>query len=277
MIPYILTDDSLTVVLKGESFTMNRANPAFRNAIEALESDNTEQLEAMFDTPKAVTQYVDGNIEVTSAGEVKYKGSEVHNHVVGRILSFMSEGLPYKPLVKFLEKLMENPSRRSTEELYGFLEHKQMPLTPDGNFLAYKGIREDYTDWYSGKFSNKVGETLEMPRNGVCDDASYGCSSGFHAGSLGYAEGYGNGGHLMVVEINPKDVVSVPNDCNCQKLRTAKYKVVDHYKTKLADTYCDDYYEGDSDDESDDESGESYDDGYDAGYDAAIAKIKKNL
>ena len=52
MIPYILTDDSLTVVLKGESFTMNRANPAFRNAIEALESDNSEQLEAMFDTPK---------------------------------------------------------------------------------------------------------------------------------------------------------------------------------------------------------------------------------
>ena len=125
--------------------------------------------------------------------------------------------------------------------------------------------------------TNKVGETLEMPRNGVCDDASYGCSSGFHAGSLEYAEGYGNGGHLMVVEINPKDVVSVPNDCNCQKLRTAKYKVVDHYKTKLADTYCDDYYEGDSDDDSDDESGESYDDGYDAGYDAAIAKIKKNL
>jgi len=281
MIPYILTDDSLTVVLKGESLTMNRANPAFRNAIEALESENAEQLEAMFDTPKAVTQYVDGNIEVTSAGEVKYKGSEVHNHVVGRILSFMSEGLPYKPLVKFLEKLMENPSRRATEELYGFLEHKQMPLTPDGNFLAYKGIREDYTDWYSGKFSNKVGETLEMPRNGVCDEADIGCSSGFHAGSLEYAEGYGNGGHLMVVEINPKDVVSVPNDCNCQKLRTAKYKVVDHYKTKLADTYCDDYYEGDSDDNSDDnsddESGESYDDGYDAGYDAAIAKIKKNL
>jgi hypothetical protein len=80
----------------------------------------------------------------------------------------------------------------------------------------------------------------------------------------------------MVVEINPKDVVSVPNDCNCQKLRTAKYKVVDHYKTKLADNYCDDYYEGDSDDNSDDESGESYDDGYDAGYDAAIAKIVAN-
>ena len=78
----------------------------------------------------------------------------------------------------------------------------------------------------------------------------------------------------MVVEINPKDVVSVPHDCDCQKLRTAKYKVVDHYKTKLADTFCDDYYE---DDDDDNESGESYDDGYDAGYQAAIDKVKANL
>ena len=66
----------------------------------------------------------------------------IHNHVVGRILDFMREGLPYKPLTRFVEKLMENPSRRAVNELYAFLEHKNMPLTPDGNFLAYKGVRE---------------------------------------------------------------------------------------------------------------------------------------
>ena len=109
-------------------------------------------------------------------------------------------------------------------ELYSFLEHKAMPLTPDGNFLAYKAVKDDYTDWYSGTFNNKVGETLEMVRNNVCDDAQVGCSHGFHAGSLDYAESFGNGGHLMVVEIDPQDVVSVPNDCDCQKLRTCKYK-----------------------------------------------------
>ena len=35
----------------------------------------------------------------------------------------------------------------------------------------------------------------------------------------------------MIVEINPADVVSVPYDCSCQKLRTSKYKVVGHYET----------------------------------------------
>ena len=52
------------------------------------------------------------------------------------------------------------------------------------------------------------------------------------AGSYNYAKGYAsNGGNLMVVEINPADVVSVPYDCECQKLRTYKYKVVGHYET----------------------------------------------
>ena len=136
---------------------------------------------------------------------------------------------------------MENPSRRAVNELYAFLEHKAMPLTPDGNFLAYKGVREDYTDWHSGKFSNKVGDVNEMIRNKVCDDANIGCSHGFHAGSLDYARGYGNGGHLMVVEIDPRDVVSVPLDCEQQKLRTAKYKVVAHFEKKLEEPMCDDY------------------------------------
>jgi hypothetical protein len=161
---------------------------------------------------------------------------------------------------------MSNPSRRAVQELYSFLEHKAMPLTPDGNFLAYKGVREDYTDWYSGNFSNKVGETLEMVRNNVCDDAQVGCSHGFHAGSLDYAESFGNGGQLMVVEIDPQDVVSVPNDCDCQKLRTCKYKVVDHFKTKMPDTICDYYYDDSDDEEYDKES-------FDAGYAKAYAEI----
>lgn len=68
----------------------------------------------------------------------------------------------------------------------------------------------------------------------------------------------------MVVEINPKDVVSVPNDCDCQKLRTCKYKVVDHFKTKMPDTLCDEYY--DEDEDYDQES-------FNAGYDKACAEI----
>ena len=107
-----------------------------------------------------------------------------------------------------------------------------------------------------------------MPRNYVCDDANIGCSDGFHAGSLDYARHYGNGGHLMVVEIDPRDVVSVPLDCDQQKLRTCKYKVVSHFEKKLEEPMCDKYGEYD-DWEEDDEPSDDFDEGYAAGYEAA--------
>jgi len=110
-----------------------------------------------------------------------------------------------------------------------------------------------------------------MTRNNVCDDANIGCSDGFHAGSLDYARSFGLGGNLMVVEIDPADVVSVPSDCNCQKLRTCKYKVVSLFERKLEEPLCDDY--GDYDYEED----EDEDSGYDAGYEAGFNAAKKTL
>tara|TARA_Y100000401_G_C8295671_1_gene211178 strand:- start:323 stop:1105 length:783 start_codon:yes stop_codon:yes gene_type:complete len=252
---------------------MEKTDPAFKEAKVALAKEEWERLENLFDTSKAVEDFAEGNMRVTD-GEVFYKDQALHNHVVGRVLDFMSQGEPFKPLLRFLDKLMSNPSRRAVNELYTFLEHKAMPLTPDGNFLAYKGVREDYTDWHSGKFSNKVGDVNEMTRNGVCDDANIGCSHGFHAGSLEYAKDYGNGGHLMVVEIDPSDVVSVPLDCECQKLRTAKYKVVAHYEKKLEKPLCDEY--GDYEDYENEDYTDSYDEGYNAGYEKAKKEFDGN-
>jgi len=180
----------------------------------------------LFDVTEAIADYCDGQIEVAH-GTVKFDGEPVVSYVTDKILAFRDEGLPIDPLVNFLKRVQANPSRRAQGELYKFLEHRGMPVTPDGCFLAYKGVRSDYMDIYSGKFSNAVGQVLEMTRNKVDDDANVGCSYGFHAGSLAYASDYaGANGRLMIVKIDPADVVSVPHDCNCQKLRTCKYEVV---------------------------------------------------
>jgi hypothetical protein len=271
MIPYILTEKSLTVVIDGKAHTMNQDHPSWGLAKDALKDEEWERLEKLFDVASAVEDYFDQavGIEVKDGG-VFYRGESVHGYCVDRILDFMRKGLPYQPLVKFFGKLLENPSARAVDELYRFLEHKQMPLTPDGNFLAYKGVNQDFTDFYSGKFNNSVGEVLEMRRNGVCDDANIGCSNGFHAGSYEYAKGYAqSGGNLMVVEIDPSDVVSVPHDCDCQKLRTAKYKVVGHYEhiedAPMDDGLNEDYWDGD------------YDEAYNEGYAKAQQDMLDNL
>jgi hypothetical protein len=281
MIPYILTEQSLTVVIDGKAETMSNEHPAWRQAKEALSSEDWERLQSLFNVETAVQDYLDkeAGIEVKD-GAVFFQGEAVHNHVVDRILDFMRQSLPYQPLVKFLAKLMDNPSRRATDELYSFLEHKNMPLTPEGNFLAYKGVNADFTDFYSGKFSNKVGEVLEMRRNGVCDDLNKGCSAGFHAGSYEYAKGYAqSGGNLMVVEIDPSDVVSVPLCSDCQKLRTSKYKVVSHYETIEAPALEHDLYESAYNmgyDADDDGEQDEYNEAWFAGYRKAKDEIQNN-
>ena len=277
MIPYILTDNSLTVVIDGKAETMASSHPSWALANEALASENWDELGKLFDVQTAVANYVDEEtgIEVRD-GAIYYEGEVVHNLVVDKVLDFMSKNLPFKPLLKFLVKLMDNPSRRSVDELYKFLEHKSMPITPEGNFLAYKGVNNEHKDFYSGKFDNSVGQVLEMRRNGVCDDANIGCSYGFHAGTYEYAKGYASGGgYLMVVEIDPSDVVSVPHDCDCQKLRTAKYTVVGEYEhidaPPMDDTFTDEWY--DYDDEDIDDDAPEYGAGWDAGYKQAKKDI----
>ena len=154
---------------------------------------------------------------------------------------------------------MLNPSRRAVNELYKFLEHGQMPITPDGNFLGYKSVNTNFKDWNTGKYDNSVGKVLSMPRNEVCDDPTQGCSYGFHVGTLDYAKCFNSSGRMVIVEVDPADVVSVPHDCNNQKLRTAKYTVVAEFERPLDNDFSDEYNEEDEDDRTDEDIQEEID------------------
>jgi hypothetical protein len=225
MLSYIATPGGITAVIRGEAFTVTSDNPVYNQVLDALRNNEPDyRVEELFRTANAIKRFSKGNIEVVNDSELRYKGEVVHNVVVDRILKFMTEGLPVEPLIAFLNRLLENPSRRSIEELYTFLEHQNLPITPEGKFLAYKGVTEELKDVHSGKFDNSVGQTHSMPRSKVDDDFRKGCSFGFHVGTIEYASSWGP--RVMLVEVDPADVVSVPSDCSCQKLRTAKYSVV---------------------------------------------------
>ena len=242
-IPYIITNNSITVVFDGISHTLNDGHLNYAAIRKAIIDRQFDKIPALVDIPKAINRYSYGNIKIEN-GAIKYAGQPVHNYICDKIFSFMKEGLPFEPLVAFLDKLMKNPSKRAVNELYSFLEHKAMPITPNGNFLAYKSVDSNWRDHHTGTFDNSIGNTLEMNRNAVCDDTDIGCSFGFHAGSLEYARSFGGGAiRLLIVEIDPSDVVSIPKDFDCQKLRTCKYKVVAEYAQKLPDHYTEEYSE----------------------------------
>jgi len=250
-IPYIVTDKSVTVIVEGKALTMNQDHPNFDVVMTSLDDENTTQqdIKNLFNVGAAIQDLSEGNI-VVKDGVAYYKGEEINNYCIDRAIAFMRENKPYKALLKFFDRLQANPSKRAVNELYRFLEHKNMPITPDGHFLAYKGVDLNYMDKWTHKFDNNVGQVLEMTRNKVDDDANVGCSAGFHAGSYEYADSYcGQNGRLMLVKIDPADVVSVPHDCECQKLRTCRYEVVSELEERkpLEDCYNDQYGDLDCD------------------------------
>jgi len=255
---FILTENSLTVSVEGKTYTINSGHPSWKQAIESLKRKDYQALKDLVSVQKAFCSFTGDKVKIVD-NQVFFNGEPINSYLSEKILSFMEKGLPHESLIKFLERLMANPSRRAVTELYSFLRHKSLPITDDGTFLAYKSVRSDYTDHHTGNFNNSIGNALEMTRNNVCDDHSQGCSIGFHAGSLEYASSFGGADSvLLIVEIDPADVVSVPSDCECQKLRTCKYKVVAKYDGPLPEHYTKDAQSAyDPQDDSDDEE---YDD-----------------
>lgn len=231
----MFVDGNLTLVLNNKSYQVLPDHINYRMILDILPTASSEELLKVVDIEKAVATFSDGLVEIKN-GQVTYEGEVVHGSISKRILEFMSKGLPFQPLVNFLNNLMENPSMQSQKELYDFLEHEHLPITEDGHFLAYKAVRSDYKDKYRGTFDNSVGQVVKMQRAKVDDDRARGCSDGLHAGALNYVAGYGSvesGDRIVIVKINPRDVVSVPSDCNCEKLRTCRYEVVGEYQGEL--------------------------------------------
>ena len=275
----------LTLMINGETHTVNDQHPNYSKIREAVRNKDYTVVESLINIGRSITNFSMGRIRVEN-GCVYYGNMEVKNALVDRILDMINEGFDANPMVRFLENLMQNPSKRAVDELYLFLEQTSLPITEDGHFLAYKKVNDEYRDFYTGKMDNSVGQILEMPRNQVDDERDRTCSYGLHFCSLSYLPHYyGDQGHVMIVKINPADVVSIPSDYNNAKGRTCRYEVIGehhsenmeaffkpvHFVNTTDDGYDDDYeldeYSEDNDDDYDQYTGDdAYDTGYENGY-----------
>tara|TARA_Y100000361_G_scaffold154171_1_gene178558 strand:- start:2222 stop:3298 length:1077 start_codon:yes stop_codon:yes gene_type:complete len=240
-VPYTLSESSLTIFWDGKPYTLRSDHPNFVLARQAIFDARYEDLGDLIDIKKSVENFIEGDIEVKDE-LVYYKGHRLHGVVVDKLLEMLRMGMrDSAPLVNFISRLQSNPSANSVNELYSFLSYKSLPTTPEGKVLGYKGVQSDYwsntgnadTIVVKGETNarhqiyNGVGETIEIARRCVDDNRDNHCSYGLHIGSYDYADGWaGSDGKLLIVEFDPEDAVSVPTDCDFQKLRVCKYKVV---------------------------------------------------
>lgn len=280
IVSHNLTNNSLVIVFSNDkgfhTKIVESSHPNWKQVLAAYKQGNYDELIDLIDVKTAINKKFDGKFSIV--GEtVYYNGEPVHGYLFDRIIFFMRNNLPFERLVKFAENLYLNPSNRARQELYKFLEHKNMPITEDGCFLAYKGVQNDFWSKTGGKIKvlkgkvndegkiyNGVGEEIIVDRGDVDDNCNNTCSKGIHAGSVSYATDFAGGnGKIVIVKINPKDCVSVPTDCDGQKLRTCSYTVIGEEYRSLSDVRDINYDKGEEYYPEDDEMG--YDEGYEDG------------
>ena len=225
---FIFTDDGVSVYFAdGHHVTVYDYDPNYSALKDALRDKDWETARELATPARAIEKAIENVTDDVKIqhGIVYYNDQPLHMELTDRMLAMIDDDFDIKPLGIFLENLMENPSARAVNELFGFLQYGNMPITEDGCFLAYKRIKEDWTDCYSGKIDNSVGSIVSMPRNRVNDDKEQTCSTGLHFCSREYVQHFW-GARMVVVKINPRDVVSIPVDYNNTKGRCCRYEVI---------------------------------------------------
>jgi hypothetical protein len=252
-------DGSIVIVAKTNGKTGLHTIPKtamnYDEILKKLKAGDWDAIPALLNIRTYIADHTDGRVEIVG-DEIYLDKKPIAKGISERIIAFFKDGINIQPFCRFLERVAANPAQSSRDELFLFLEKNSLPFTPEGYFLAYKMVRRDYLDIHSGTIRNQIGDKPEMAREEVDADRYNTCSVGLHFCSMDYLKsGFGSGGHrLMVVKIDPADVVSIPVDYNFSKGRCWKYEVVDEIEKdeRITDYYTSEYDEEEEEDDEDD-------------------------
>lgn len=233
---------NITVVFDDEMYTANSEHPNWEKIVAgALAKD--ENVVTLFDTAKEIAKKFERLSErvTISGGHVFFDGEEIDDSLTKQIIRVLDEGIEdVKPLVNFFEKVATNPLEHSRTQLYRFLSSHDITLHEDGDIILYKGVKSDGNGgWTSihagpaivndesvnGLVPQPLNGVVEMARSAVQHDPAVACHTGLHAGTFEYARSFSSG-NVIKVKVNPRDVVSVPNDHSDQKVRVCRYTVL---------------------------------------------------
>ncbi|TPL42560.1 MULTISPECIES: hypothetical protein [unclassified Mesorhizobium] len=226
MIPHVISGNTISAFIGGDLKTIDSSHPNFATIKQRLR-EGTEVGEDLFDLAAALRRHLGYEDELVKVGPdgMTYNDRPINNFLTMRIIDLVRRGQPATPWINFFKRLQLNPDPNVRDELFDWLERGGMPITPDGYFLAYKKVDDDYTSFYDHSTINAVGTTIFLTE--YDHDKARVCSAGLHFCSWDYLPQYhGNTGRVVVLKINPADVVGFQSSYT-GKGRACRYMIVD--------------------------------------------------
>ncbi|NQZ74679.1 MAG: hypothetical protein HRT61_00960 [Ekhidna sp.] len=223
---YRRVNGNLTIIYDdGTTDHITRENPKFERVSKALKNQDYVTLNEVLQETDNRPSFEAAGVEIREDG-VYYQNKKLEGVAAEYLLQQYNDNYPIDGLPQFIAKLEQNPSSRVREQLFTFLLKGNNAFDADGDFYAYKRVRDTYRDCHSGTMDNSPGRIVEMPRRDVDDDPNRTCSRGLHVCSYDYLDSF-YGSRILKIKVNPADVVSVPNDYNHTKMRTCRYEVLE--------------------------------------------------
>lgn len=259
---YTRHDGGLTLFRGGKHSTVSNSHPNFGRIMDSLKRRAFGEVEDLMNISQTITKlgvsrkFKDRKVFVQK-GEVYWVDSKkvqrkMEGPLVDRILADIGTKGGDKfadALLMFLDNMNKNKLKDIRAELYEWLMSGAAPITYDGCFLAYKKVRRDFKDIYTGKMDNSPGSVVRMPQDKVDRDRNNECSVGLHFCSRGYLTSYsGDDSTVLIVKVNPRHVFAIPRDYSFQKGRASEYFVVGQYKGdwKTTDAFMTSFVDEDS-------------------------------
>jgi hypothetical protein len=208
---YTITKSSISVFYGEEEFTMTASDKRFPIVAKACLEGDFGTIMKMADFKAILSE---SNIDYDN--NKTHDGEEIPKGFRDNVTKCLKHD-PNSPAVKnFWNRLEKNPEQGVRENLYKFLAYHGMALVEDGRFLAYKYVNSNFYDQHTGSVDWGVGNRVQQERSTVVVNPDVACSSGLHVGAWDYVRGNRT---KIIVCVDPKHVVSVPNDYSHQKMR----------------------------------------------------------
>lgn len=181
----------------------------YRMAVELL-----PQLATGSALPKTISL---GSLQIGSQGVMD--GAEtVENQAADRALWAVENEVDPGPVLAFLNRLLANPSKRSVDDLFDYVDRHGLALTPDGFIVGYAQVGAEHAG---------PDTVVEVRRNRVEEDLSRPSPQSLNFGPFPHFVMEMRRAHLRVlaVLVDPADVVAVPT-LGLDEVRCCRYRVI---------------------------------------------------
>lgn len=240
---YTRHDGGVSLFKDGKHSTVASTHPNFDKILDALKDKRFDDLEMLMSVSRSIEKFgmnKTGSQKVFVRDGKAYhvdshkRERELNGVLIDRIMAALGRPGFEKygtALIALLDNIKKNPVKDIADELYEWLASGKAPITADGCILAYKKVRDDYKDHYTGTMDNSPGQIVRVKQDDVNRDRNIECAYGLHFATLGYLDQYAGDrrSKIVIVKVNPRHIFAIPKDYSFQKGRASEYYVVGEY------------------------------------------------